>query len=511
MTSLWLDSIQPALSEGNASRTGPDRKADVVVIGAGITGLSTAVMLAEAGKSVIVLEARFPGAVATGNSTAKISLLQGSRLSSLARHHPAGLVKAYVDSNRDGRDWLVAFCRSNGVPIDTRTAYTYAATPNDRASVDREVAIGRAAGLDVRRVDDVSLPFDTFGAAALDGQFEVDPARLVRALVERLTTLGGRLVIGTATGVHAAPICTIESTVGPLRAAYVVDATGTPFLDRGLYFAKVKPQRSYALSFRMGAAALIDDGMYLSAESGQAPTRSLRTATVAGERYLIVGGNGHEVGRHPSPRVLVDDIVSWTRLHFPGSELTHSWSAQDYESHNLVPFVGKLPRGRGHIYFATGFAKWGMTNGPAAALRMSAEILGDTSGLPWVKVIGRRITTPADLARGAVEGATVARETLGGWVDAEKHPLDASSAPAEGVGIVGNIGRKPVALSTVDGVVCAVSAICPHLGGVVTWNDAERSWDCPLHGSRFSSDGTRLEGPATRGLARAARPDEVSG
>ncbi len=241
-------------------------------------------------------------------------------------------------------------------------------------------------------------------------------------------------------------------------------------------------------------------GMYLSADS---PTRSLRTAQFNGEELLLVGGNGHPVGAELSTAKEVADLDAWTQRHFPGAERTHRWSSQDYESANMTPFVGWLPRGGGRIFLATGYNKWGMTNAVAAALNLSSNLLGGAEDYPWVKVLQRRITGAADLASGAKSNASVAANLAKGWVAAELRGPDVGSdapAPAEGEGVVGQRSGRPVAVSTVEGVTCAVSGICPHLGGILNWNDAERSWDCPLHGSRFSSDGALLEGPATKDL-----------
>lgn len=482
----------------------PDgRRFDIVVIGAGITGLTTALMLSRAGRQVAVVEARFPGAVTTGASTGKVSLLQGGRLGQIARHHPTSLVRAYVDANRDGQAWLLDFCRANRVPVEHRTDYSYATTAKGARLVEAQFAAATSAGLPVQRTDDIGLPFATHGAVALADQYQVNPVQVVEALVAELRRRRVPIYANTTvTDVHTGETCMIETTNGRLGAHLVVLATGVPFLDRGLYFAKVAARRSYVLSLAIPAPG--PDGMYLSLDS---PSRSLRTAAVDGHRQLLVGGNGHAVGRHPSPRALIEDLEGWAKRAFPGAELTGAWSAQDYSSHNQLPFVGKLPRGGGRVWFATGFDKWGLTNGPAAALRITAEITGADipATLPWARVIGRRLTRPADLASGAAEGVMVGARAAHGWTEAGIRPLVADP-PAEGRGILGRDGSAPVAISTVEGRTCRLSAVCPHLGGIVSWNDAEKSWDCPLHGSRFAADGSRLEGPATEPLAPADDP-----
>jgi Rieske Fe-S protein len=298
----------------------------------------------------------------------------------------------------------------------------------------------------------------------------------------------------------------VRTGLGTVTADNVILATGIPILDRGLYFAKLTPMRSYALAFRVRHG--IPQGMYLSADQ---PTRSLRTARHDGEELLLVGGNGHPVGRHPSPpSELVADLTRWTEENFPGAQRTHVWSAQDYQPHNYVPFVGELPRGSGRIHVATGYNKWGMTNAVAAGLRISAELLG--GNMPWAKTLGTRVSKPSSAVQTVQANLAVGAAAAQGWVGAELNYLsDSDRTPPEGQGVVGNVGGKPVAVSTVDGRTCAVSAICSHLGGVVRFNDLEKSWDCPLHGSRFAADGSVLEGPATNQLTahsfEAAEPE----
>ncbi|MGD6979356.1 MULTISPECIES: FAD-dependent oxidoreductase [Citricoccus] len=490
-TSLWHDTHPvPATGTGRLS---PGDRFDTVVAGAGLTGLATAVLLARAGQRVTVVEARSVGAVATGNTTAKVSLLQGTTLAEISRHQSDQVLRSYVEGNRRGQSWLLGYLDENGIDYQRRPAYTYATTHEGLSRLHSELEADRAAGLGVTWTRETDLPYPVAGAIRLEDQAQVHPMQVLDVLATEFRQLGGTLVEGVRlTGAGYRSPLAVHTSAGEVRAGHLVLATGAPVLDRGGYFAKLSPHRSYAQSYRVPGP--VPQAMYLSADS---PSRSLRTAPIDDGELLLVGGNGHVVGRSASPQAAVDALEAWTREHFPGAERTHAWSAQDYRSANLVPFVGTLPRGGGHVYLATGFNKWGLTNGVSAALRISAQILGGATD--WARPMDRRLTSPADLLTGLRDNAAVGARLAGGWASAARRPLP-QEPPAEGQGTVGRDHGRPVAVSTVDGVTCRMSAVCPHLGGIVSWNDAERSWDCPLHGSRFTADGTLLEGPAVTGL-----------
>lgn len=495
----------------------PDH-ADVIVVGAGITGLSTAIMLRDAGRRVIVLEQDVPGALASGRNTGKASLLQGTRLSTIRRHHPAALVRAYAQANRAGQDWLRRACERAGVGFREATAYSYAQSVDGLDAVDAEVRAGREAGLPVRRVRDVAddVPFPLAGAAALDGQLALDPAELMRGLAELFVASGGDLVTGIRVlGVRATDPVRVRTSAGVFTAGSVVIATGTPILDRGLYWAKASGVRSMLVSFELpsagpagspGAGTGLPDGLYLSVDD---PSRSIRSADWGGRTRLIIGGGDHPTGRADTAELL-DEILDWTRAWWPDAGDPDHWAAQDYHSLNTVPFVGRMPRGRGRVWFGTGYGKWGLTNGVAAGIRISHEILGARRP-DWARTIGTRLTRPADLANGAVAGIRTGVAAVQGWVGALRSPeAEIAPTPPEGAGGIARRGLRPVGISTVGGDTCEVSAVCPHLGGVLNWNAAESTWDCPLHASRFDHRGRRIEGPAVADLARAdAAPLEV--
>jgi glycine/D-amino acid oxidase-like deaminating enzyme/nitrite reductase/ring-hydroxylating ferredoxin subunit len=499
MTSLWQDRAGASLPRATAATTSSGDEFDTVVVGAGLTGLTTGLLLARAGQRVAVVEARTAGAVTTGNTTGKVSLLQGTRLSRIARQHSPGVLRSYVEGNLEGQQWLLQYCTDHGVPFDTEPAITYAQQPSGAEAVRAEYGACRAAGLGVQLVPDIDLPVPCSGAVVLDGQAQLDPMPVLAALAGDLGSHGGVLFEHrrvTTVRSSGRTGYRVQTEHGALTADRVVLATGIPILDRGGFFARLVPERSYALAFAMPDGA--PGGMYLSAD---APTRSLRPAD--GRTLLLVGGNGHVVGRSPSPQGAVDDLVDWTRRHFPGAEPTHRWSAQDYSSLDSLPYVGPLVPGRDGILVATGYGKWGLTNGVAAALVLAGRILH--GHMRWSEAFTSWSPTQLfDLPAAVKTNGEVAFQLATGWTKAMLHGSGANGTRPTDTesGTVVRDGVRPVGVCTVNGRTSRVSAVCPHLGGVVRWNDAETSWDCPLHGSRFDADGTVLEGPATHGLPR---------
>ena len=507
MTSLWLaDRAEPitALRDIDGVRD----SSDVVVVGAGITGLTTAVLLARAGRRVSVVEAQYVGAGATGNTTGKVSLLQGTKLSRIAKKHGREVLREYVVGNTEGRDWLLRYCEEHGLGVQREDDYAYAQETDGVGTARSVLAATREAGVDgAEWVEDADVPFPFRGGVRLPDQAQIDPIPFLNSLVTELETHGGRLFEGVRV--------TSISGAGPLRIAVqatqpagnaaeqqvsisaqqCVLATGIPILDRGGFFARVKPQRSYCLAFDVPGD--ITRSMFISVDS---PTRSVRYApTHAGEK-LIVGGAGHTVGRSDSAAAGVEELTKWAALHYPGAVRTHFWSAQDYTPIDELPYVGALLPKFEKIFVATGFDKWGMTNGVAAALALSSQMLGGRMDwrrafASWSPHEAAGITTA--LKANLEVGLNLAK----GWVT----PMIASSVtPSEGDGVVTGPPWHLRAESTVDGETRVVSPVCPHLGGIVSWNDADCAWECPLHGSRFAPDGTLLEGPATKSLTATA-------
>jgi glycine/D-amino acid oxidase-like deaminating enzyme len=355
------------------------------------------------------------------------------------------------------------------VAVQHRDAVTFARDESGERAVRSELEVAERAGLAVEWADDLPLPFAVRGGLRLADQLQVDPMELLGALWREAAAHGVQVVEGNrVVRVRGTDPVRLTTESGPVEAGRVVVATNLPVLDRGGFFARMKPARSYAVAFRTEHAVV--DAMYISADQ---PTRSLRDAPDEDGHLLLVGGNGHPTGRGGSAQERLDDLRAWTHELWPDAVETHAWSAQDYQPHHALPFAGPILPGTDEIMVAGGYSKWGMTNAPAAALALAARIL-DGAPPSWSEVF--RTYAPSalrGLPTAARFNAEVGVEMTRGWVGA----------------LAGRSLHRG-----------ELTRVCTHLGGVVRWNDAERSWDCPLHGSRFDETGPVLEGPAVRPL-----------
>jgi glycine/D-amino acid oxidase-like deaminating enzyme/nitrite reductase/ring-hydroxylating ferredoxin subunit len=488
-SSLWLRSAEPT---DYPSLRGA-AEADVAVLGGGIAGLATALLLKRDGARVAVLEARRVGSGVTGCTTAKVSALEQTTYRRLRRLHGAEGAATYAEASRAGVELVAALAAEEGIEcaLERRPAFTYAATEGERHAVEDEHGAARASGLAVELGDGPDLPYETYGAVRLDQQLQLHPVRFVRGLAARVDGEGSRVFEDTRVlEVDSGSPSRVRTEAGELTASQVVVATHYPLLDRSLFFARLEPVRSYCIAARVEGP--IPQSMSISAGE---PTRSIRSY---GD-LLIVGGEGHATGAGSATPDRYRTLETFAARHWPKASVTDRWSAQDPVSWDFLPVIGRYHPGSSRLFVASGFHKWGLATAASAARLISDQIAGREN--PWADRFNPSRLGVRGLPRLAQVNAKVAVDLVGDRLIPALRSEVADLAPGEARVIRDGLGKTGV-FRAEDGSPLAVSLRCTHLGCLLRFNSAERSWDCPCHGSRFDVDGSVLEGPATRPLAR---------
>lgn len=477
------------------------RDADVAVLGAGVVGLTTAVLLQWAGHRVVVVEAGRVGRGVTGHSTVKATVAQGSVLTRISQRLGDDAARVYAQANAAGLRRIRSLADELDVECDLATGphVVYARGPESVDAVRTEARIAAACGLAVEETDAAPLPFEVAAAASFPDQVSLHPVRYLLGLARAVVDAGGAVVEGVrATGARDDDPCVVSTTAGELRAGHVVVATHVPFLDRGLHFTKLAHHRAY------GVASVLPDGVDVGMTiSVDEPTRSTRTVEVDGERLAVVVGEGHHVGEDGDTSRRWRALADWAAQHLGTGPVRYTWSTQDASTPDGLPYVGRLTPGTDRLLLATGFAGWGMTNGTAAAEVLADQVEGRVN--PWADALdARRFNLSRTAGPLAAQNARVAAHAVG---DRLRHL--AAGRPedlAPGQAAVLRVGARHLACyRDDDGGLHVVAARCTHLGCLVAWNDGERSWDCPCHASRFDHTGAVLQGPAVRPLPPASR------
>ena len=497
MTALWLDTAPPGRPYPEADAPAD---ADVIVIGAGITGITTALRLQEAGARTILLEAGRIACGVSGQTTAKVTTQHGLVYADLADAHGAEAARRYAVANERALDWIAARVEGRGIDCGwrRRDAYAYVSEPEARERLEAEAHAACAAGLRATVIDDPPLPYAVAGALRFDDQAELDPRRYLLALADQLVAAGGAIhEHSRAVEVSEDDRLTVKTPGARLTAGHVVVATHVPFPDRSLAFARITPMRSYLIACRIAGAP--PAGMHISADG---PTRSLRGVPVEDGELLLVGGEGHRTGDHDAATPeRFDRLEAFARAHWDVQAVTHRWSSQDAMPLDGLPLVGRATPRSERLLLATGFAKWGMTNGTAAAELLADLVQGRANAS--AQLFNPFRVSPRALPAAVREGAGNAWRLVADRRRGGDRGVD-DLAPGDGA-IVEDGGERVAAHRREDGSLVAVSPRCTHLGCEVRWNAAESSWDCPCHGSRFSPEGEVLHGPAVHRLESRPR------
>jgi glycine/D-amino acid oxidase-like deaminating enzyme/nitrite reductase/ring-hydroxylating ferredoxin subunit len=490
--SYWAKSTQGE----SFPRLEQDLDCDVAVIGGGIVGVSAAYRLASGGTRVALLEARRLGAGATGYTTAKVTSLHGLTYSKLESSLGGRTARDYAEANEAGLAEIAGFVETLSIDCDFRRKpnFTYTESTSSRPSIEDEVAATRRAGLDSSNSEVDELPYPVAAAVRVPEQAEFHPLAYLHRLGSAAREAGCQIYEMTrVVGVDDGDPCVVKSDAGAMvRARHVVVATHLPILDRGLFFARTHPERSYVLLARLRGQ--VPRGMYLSDES---PSHSLRSVSTPDGELLMVGGESHKAGQDEAA-ARYSALEEWTRERFDVVSIEHRWATQDNMPADSLPFVGKLWPFSDRVLTVTGLRKWGIAMGTAGAGMLADLITGSDN--PWASTFDpMRVHPRAGATDFLKQNANVGKRFFADRIVQRASGDDLASGEGR---VVGEGLAQRAVYRDDQGALHSLSARCTHLGCIVNFNRAERTWDCPCHGSRFAATGEVIEGPAVASLPR---------
>ena len=488
--SLW-DATAP--SSPFASLAG-DVQADVVIVGAGITGLTAALLLAEKGRRVVVLEKETIGSGETGNTTAHITVAIDARYHYVQRHYSKEEATLVADASRAALEKIAELVQRHSIDCHFRRVPGYLYTEKRKyvAELKNEASAAREAGLDAQWTDSVPLPFETRGAVLWPDQAQFHPREYITALAKHAAAAGAQIFERT----HATKIApgVVETGGGRVTADHVFMATNVPIKGFTHVHTKGAAYRSYAMAFAETGSH--PEGLFWDTADPYHYTRWQETSEGT---FLIVGGEDHRTGEENDTEGCFSRLAEYTRQSFGPHDPRYRWSGQIIEPHGGLPMIGGSSE---QVYLSTGYAGQGMTFGTVGGMLVSDLILGVSN--PWKDVFDPMRNRPHVTTREFItENLHFPAHLIADRLTSANVEAQSTDEVANGEGKIVEVGGKKVAAYRDDaGTLHRLSPVCTHMKCDVAWNPAERTWDCPCHGSRFTPQGDVLNGPARDPLKR---------
>jgi len=496
-TSLWQD-IHPA---GILERSElPQDMVDVVVVGGGITGLSTALALRNAGLFCVLAEAKTIGFGTTSGTSAHINTILDLSYDRMISKFGEEDAKLVARGTVEACERIRQFAETHAPRCNWKEQEAYLIALNEKQAeeLDKLVAGTQAVGLHASFVEEVPFPQAFVKAARFPAQAQFHPTRYLQGIAEAYIAAGG-VLLENCRVLEVEPTdqaLEVNTERGTVRARHLVYATHIPPGVNILHFRNA-PYRSYVLSARILPEAALPNALVYDMED---PYHYYRTEDVDGDRVLIAGGCDHKTGHEEDTEKPFRDLEAHVRSLFTVEAVTHEWSSQYFEPADGLPYIGKLPMADDRIYVATGYNGNGMTLGTLASIVLTDLIT--KKGSPYEKVFDpARVSVVAGFANFVKEAADVVGHLVAAPFPFKGMPELDELKRGEGR-VVKHDGRSMAVHRDELGTLHAVDPACSHIKCTVAWNGAERSWDCPCHGSRFSVDGEVLTAPSRKPLQR---------
>lgn len=468
---------------------------DIAIAGGGIAGITTAYLLAKAGKKVALLEARELISGTTGYTTSKLTAQHNLIYDDLINRYGQDQAKLYYQANMEGIALIKELMEKHHIDCDLeeQEAFVYTQDPKSRNKFRNEAEAYKKLGIEGEFLEDLPLDLKIEAAVMMRNQAQFHPVKYLNGLLREIDKMDGEVyehsMVMDLEKDNNKIICKMDSPY-TVTCNELVFATHFPTYEPNKFYSdKLEPESSYALSVK--AKREFPDGMYINADL---PKRTLRKMEEDGETFILVGGESHPTGDRISSNERYKNLATFAEDVFDATEVVHHWSSHDLISPDRIPFIGRLNPEEENIYVVTGFGKWGLTNATVGAKVLNDLILEKDN--PYTELFSpqREIGSLKTIEPMEVSGKATKKQssTIEKTEDLQKNQGAIVKVKEENVG----------AYKDNQGDLHFVDLSCTHLGCDVEWNDGDCTWDCPCHGSRFNAIGGVIEGPAVKPLKK---------
>lgn len=471
-----------------------DKEFDVLIIGAGITGLTTAYLLKDLGFSIGIIEATKVGFGTTGYTTAKITIQHDLFYDNLINNFSLEEAKQYLKANEEGLKLIKQIIKENNIQCDfkVQNAFVYASNIDEVNSLKKELTAYKKLGIDGFYTDTVPIPNRAYGALGVKNQAQFNPLKYLYSLYN-IVIENNCKIYENIRALNIKPHdnhIDVETEKGTIHAKKVVVTSHYPFDNSfGLYFLRIYQEKTYIVAAKTNEETF--EGMYININS---PIYSIRYQFSDKENLLLVAGGKHRVGEKDNENESYNELEQFIKDNFKNSEIISKWSTQDCMTYDKIPYIGRYTDSIDNLYVATGFKKWGMTHSAASALILKNKILNiedDFSG-----VFNPSRFTPLQSSK---EFASNVKSISLGFLKRLSSDSNELLDVKIGEGKIINYNGKKIGVYKDEGEdYFCINPVCSHLKCGLSFNEAEKTWDCQCHGSRFDLKGNVLEGPAVR-------------